>query len=171
MRGTGAASRPQHALARQFISFAIVGTVGFVVDVGILSLCLQARLGYYLGRLVSFLTVATLTWYGNRIYTFRHAARDQPGGRQWMRFVAAMSTGGAVNYGVYSALIAGAELFRAHPALAVAAGSIAGLAVNFSASRRLVFGTMPCGSGPNRTGQHARDQSLRCNTPAAGESR
>ena len=139
MRQISTEREPHRALARQFVSFAIVGAGGFFVDVGILLLCLEAGLGYYLGRLVSFLAAATLTWYGNRIFTFRHAARDQPGGRQWMRFVAAMSTGGAVNYSVYSALIAGAELFREIPALAVAAGSIAGLVVNFSASRRLVF--------------------------------
>lgn len=147
MRQISAVREPHRALARQFISFAIVGTGGFFVDVGILSLCLEAGLGYYLGRLVSFLAAATLTWYGNRIFTFRHAARDQPGRLQWMRFVAAMSTGGAVNYSVYSALIAGAELFREIPALAVAAGSIAGLAVNFVASRRLVFRTTPHVSG------------------------
>ena len=38
-----------------------------------------------------------------------------------------------------AALIASGDPFTAHPALAVAAGSLAGLFFNFTASKKLVF--------------------------------
>ena len=50
---------------RQFLRFALAGTLGFVVDVGVLYRMLALGLGYYLGRAVSFLTAA---FHEMRIY-------------------------------------------------------------------------------------------------------
>ena len=44
-----------------------------------------------------------------------------------------------LNYAVYAALVASGDPFTAHPALAVAAGSLSGLFFNFTASKKLVF--------------------------------
>ncbi len=51
----------------------------------------------------------------------------------------ANAIGGVLNYGVYSALILSGGWFLEAPVLAVAVGSIAGLAFNFTASRKFVF--------------------------------
>jgi putative flippase GtrA len=59
--------------------------------------------------------------------------------RQWARFVTANTVGGALNYGVYSALVFSGGWFIKAPVLAVAVGSIAGLAFNFTVSRKYVF--------------------------------
>ncbi len=56
-----------------------------------------------------------------------------------MRFVTANTIGGALNYGVYSVLILSGGWFIEAPVLAVAVGSIAGLAFNFTASQKYVF--------------------------------
>ncbi len=80
----------------------------------------------------------------NRTYTFIGGAKHRPG-RQWARFVAANGVGGAINYGVYSLLLLTSPWFRAWPVLAVAVGSVAGLAFNFTVSRKLIF--KPAGPG------------------------
>lgn len=130
---TGAAGRSQ------FIRFAIVGTGGFLVDTGVLYLCLAIVAdSYYSGRLIAFFAGATFTWLCNRHFTFLDAPRTAPF-QQWRQFLAVNAVGGAVNYATYAALVATLELCRNIPVLAVGAGSIAGLAFNFLGSKRLVF--------------------------------
>lgn len=122
-----------------FAKFCVVGVIGFVVDAGTLYLCMdQAGLDPYTGRIFSFLFAATVTWALNRRYTFRGSA-PAPRTRQWARFVSANAVGGALNYGVYSALILSGGWFAGAPVLAVAVGSVAGLAFNFTASRKFIF--------------------------------
>ena len=129
-------------MSRQFLRFALVGGIGFGVDVAVLYLLLGAGAGLIAGRAGSFLAAATSTWQLNRRYTFT----DRPGiagiratGRQWLRFVMANAVGGAVNLGTYVALVTQVGLCAELPALAVAAGSVAGLAFNYTASRLWVF--------------------------------
>ncbi|MEI6556814.1 MAG: GtrA family protein [Rhodospirillaceae bacterium] len=123
----------------QFGKFGLVGIAGLGVDVAVLALMMTgAGFGPYSGRGVSFLVSATATWALNRSFTFRG---NHEGGvlRQWAKFIAANSLGGAINYLTYAALIAGTATVAAHPFLGVAAGSIAGMFFNFAASKKLVF--------------------------------
>jgi putative flippase GtrA len=93
---------------------------------------------FYIARILSFLAAATATWALNRRFTFRGAAR-QPLHREWAKFLAANSFGGVVNYAVSVGLVTALAVVAAHPFLAVAAGSLAGMCFNFAASKRLVF--------------------------------
>lgn len=128
-----------NGVTAQFLKFGVVGTIGFVVDVGALyALLAVTDLGLYVSRIVSFLLAATTTWALNRTYTFA-ATADAPRLPQWVRFVTVNAGGGAVNYGVYAALLLTFESLRGFPIIAVGAGAVAGLAVNFTASRRFVF--------------------------------
>jgi putative flippase GtrA len=124
----------------QFIRFAAVGTAAFVVDTAVLYLALWAGLGLYSGRVVSYLFAATFTWYGNRRITFATHARGVAAATvEWIRFLLTNLVGGAVNYAVYAVLVSQLELVHAYPLLGVAAGSLAGLSVNFTLSKWLVF--------------------------------
>jgi putative flippase GtrA len=124
--------------SRQLLRFAVIGAVAFVVDASVL---LVARdvvgLGLYLGRLCSFLIAATFTWALNRRFTF--ADEDTPRVSQWGRFLAANAVGGVVNYAVYAVLVTLVPVVSAYPVLGVAAGSLAGLLFNFTASKKWVF--------------------------------
>ena len=123
----------------QFFRFGVVGTIGFLVDAGVLLLVLETTdLGYYWGRVLSFLSAATVTWALNRRFTFTDASKDRRV-RQWFRFLLVNSGGGLINYATYAALVASTLFFREWPVLAVAIGSLAGLLVNFALSRWLVF--------------------------------
>jgi putative flippase GtrA len=139
MTSQRASAVPTLPLRRRFIRFSLIGIIGFVVDASTLSLCLWAlQLGPYEGRLVSYLVAATTTWLFNRRFTFADAAHDRAP-VQWSRFLAVNAIGGAVNYGTYAGLIATADLVANQPVLGVAAGSFAGLILNFTGSRLFVF--------------------------------
>jgi putative flippase GtrA len=58
---------------------------------------------------------------------------------QWGRFLAANALGGVVNYAVYAVLVTLVPVVAAYPVLGVAAGSLAGLVFNFTASKKWVF--------------------------------
>jgi putative flippase GtrA len=125
-------------ISPHFIRFAVIGAAGFVVDASCLSLSLALGAGFWLGRLISYLCAATFTWAANRRWNFR----DSQSGAftQWGKFLVANSAGGAINYGVYIALIyLLPSIFGAYPVLAVGCGSIAGLVVNFTLSKKFVF--------------------------------
>jgi putative flippase GtrA len=132
-------------ISGQFLRFGIVGGIGFLVDAGLLWLLLQLGLGYYSGRLASFLAAATTTWILNRSFTFRREsprtgdpAPTHPMG-EWLAYLGLMAIGGVVNYGVYAASIESSELVRRLPAVGVAFGSIAGMAINFWSAKTMIF--------------------------------
>ena len=124
---------------RQLILFCVGGVIGFIVDAGVLQL-LVSGLAWdrFTGRIISFLCAATATWLFNRRYTFR-GPRRHPLHWEWARYVIAMSAGFAFNFAAYSALVLWFDIDRQWLVLAVAAGSVAGLGVNFLASRYWVY--------------------------------
>ena len=126
----------------QFLRFCAVGTVGFVVDAGLLyALMRGAGADPYSGRVASFLVAASVTWALNRSFTFRAAAAQAPGNlrRQWRDYVALMAVGAAINYGVYVLCLLNSPLMRAIPTLAVAVGAVVALAFNYLMSKNLIF--------------------------------
>ncbi len=127
----------QRRLLRQFAQFAAIGVFGFVCDTAIVTLTAPA-LGPYVAGLVSYAIVVTINWALNRAWTYRDHAHDAPH-RQWARFFVANSLGFVLNRGTYSALVATVPACRAHLVLPVAAGAIAGMFMNFTLTRRVVF--------------------------------
>ncbi len=121
----------------EFFRFGLVGTLGFVVDAGILMGLLWLGVGPYLARVPSFMAAATTTWVCNRHFTF-HSERREGLRREWVQYMGLMVIGGAVNYGTYALLVWGVALVNQYPVLGVAGGSIAGMLVNFASSRRLL---------------------------------
>jgi putative flippase GtrA len=124
---------------RQLITFGLIGACAFLVDASVLML--SVRFGgadLYLGRVVSFLCAATFTWWLNRTITFRGLnAGSIPA--QWLRYLSVNAVGGLVNFGCYALLVANIPSMTAYPVIAVGAGSLSGLAINFILSRELVF--------------------------------
>ena len=126
------------AVAQEFLRFGVVGTIGFLVDSGVLYGMIWLGAGLYLGRAISYVAAATATWALNRVWTFRGRGGG-PVHRQWALFVAVNLVGFSLNYGTYAVLVATVPVVAAHPVLGVAAGSIAGMFTNFALSRRVVF--------------------------------
>jgi putative flippase GtrA len=122
---------------REFLFFAIVGVVGFGVDLSVLYL-VAPLLGWYGARVVSFIAAATTTWVLNRRYTFTGRGSDASLLREYAHYLLTMLSGASVNYTVYVLTLHWLNATLA-PAVGVALGSCAGLAVNFLAARYLVF--------------------------------
>jgi putative flippase GtrA len=130
---------PPHrrVLARQFLQFGIIGTLGFVWDTCIVY-ALTPHLGPYIAGLISFFIVASINWGANRWWTYRGHDHDSMH-VQLVRFLMANAVGLVLNRGTMFTLVATVPLCRVYLILPVAAGGIAGMFVNFFLSRRLVF--------------------------------
>jgi putative flippase GtrA len=125
--------------APRFFRFAFIGAVGFVIDTAILyGVVGLFAAGLYIARAISFLCSATATWYMNRNLTFPDR-RSTRLGREWIRFVICNCVGGAVNYLVFAAYVHYGPASPFGPLIGVACGSIAGLGVNYTLSKQLVF--------------------------------
>ncbi|MFL9894676.1 GtrA family protein [Paraburkholderia sp. RL17-381-BIF-C] len=122
----------------QFFRFAIAGSIGFLVDAGVLYAALAIGLGAYAGRVVSFLCAAFTTWQINRRLTFE-VNRTGSLWREWLRYLAAMSVGGVCNYGSYAVALLFLPKVTIAPLIAVGAGAIAGMFVNFAFAKLWVF--------------------------------
>lgn len=118
--------------------FAVGGVVGLIVDTGILYTLLAIGLNPYAARVPSFLCAATCTWLVNRYWTFADRRGDRPTA-EWSRYLAAMVVGGLINYATYAFLLANSGTVRAWPVLGVAAGSLAGMTINFLSSNYWIF--------------------------------
>ena len=126
---------------RQLLRFGVVGVLGLLVDVAVLYLGLWLGLGYYAGRMLSFLCAVWVTWRCNRRYTFirAHGAGSPSPWREWCRYLAAMALGGGVNFAAYSAALLVLPPGAWLGAAAVAIGSLAGMSVNFISAKFFVF--------------------------------
>ena len=121
----------------QFLMFGTVGVVGFLADTATVY-ALRNSLGLYGAGGVAYGVAASVTWILNRLWTFRGKGSG-PAHQQWARFVLVNLGGFVLNRGTYAALVTFVALCAAQPVWAVAAGAIAGMFLNFSLSRSMVF--------------------------------
>lgn len=131
---------------KQLAHFAFAGTVGFLVDAGVL-LWASGIWGPYLGRGVSFAAAVFTTWLINRSLAFRHQRGRHPVHREFAIYALTTLGGGAVNLGAYALLVYLFGLPSHLLPLAVAVGSLAGMLVNYWLSRTFVFTRHPARHG------------------------
>jgi putative flippase GtrA len=121
----------------QFLKFAIVGAIAFVVDAVLLIIAIEGlNWAPEVARILSFLGAVTTTWYLNRTYTF--ATQTSPTVKEFISYVLAMSFGLAVNYAVFVAVIRLNEVAGAYPVIALVPSTLAGMIINFLFSRRIL---------------------------------
>ena len=132
------AARRQLALHQQVLAFGVVGAVGFLVDTSVLYVARWIGLGLYVGRIASYMTAVTTTWFLNREFTF--AGRSNRAAlKGWVLFVLSQLSGAAFNLGLFWWLVRFSARVAEYPVLGVAAGSLAGMAINFIVARKFVF--------------------------------
>ncbi len=124
-------------LLAQFVRFGVVGVVGLIVDTATVY-GLRHALGLYGAGAVAYLTAASGNWVLNRTWTFRGQGSG-PAHRQWAKFMVANLAGFVLNRGTYALLVTFVAAAADQPVIATSAGAVAGLFVNFTLSRRLVF--------------------------------
>jgi putative flippase GtrA len=124
----------------KFLRFALIGSLGFLVNEAALYLLL--RLGHLnkdQGFFPAFLVAVTFTWWGNRTITFREHAADKGLLGEWAAFLVANSFGLLANAAVYFSLVHFAPSPASNPQIALAAGTLTGMLFNFASSQRFVF--------------------------------
>ncbi len=133
------AGHPESRLRRESSRFAVIGSVGFLVDAAVLTGLVSALdWGLYEARAVSFSLAVSVTWYLNRRYTFAdRISADRK--REYARYVAIQIVGALINLGVYVTVARAAPAFAAYPVIPLAAGSAVAMVFNFMASRRFAF--------------------------------
>ena len=123
---------------KQLSQFAFAGAIGFFADTVTL-LLVYPWTGAYAGRFISFTCAVLTTWLINRSLTFRYHRSGKPLHREFSLYFLSMLGGGAVNIISYFLVV---YLFTLPPPalpVAVAVGSLAGMLVNYSLSKRVVF--------------------------------
>jgi putative flippase GtrA len=132
---------PTARMPAEFLRFAVAGTVGFGVDSALL-LAFTSLLGWpaLLARLASFAIALVVTWLINRAWTFRASGKRAAGiGAEFASYGAVQLAGGAVNYAVYAAVVFALGREPWQLIVALAAGSGAGMVLNYLGARRFVF--------------------------------
>ena len=124
---------------RQFLAFVVVGTAGFLVDAGIVQGLTTSGVNAIVAQLAAFAVAVCVTWLGNRSWTFGQRTRRHTVAQEWVLYVSANTLGWLVNNGVYIALVLTVPVMAHQPVGAIAAGSLAGLFFNYTASRHVVF--------------------------------
>ncbi|MCG9648746.1 GtrA family protein [Vibrio brasiliensis] len=120
------------------VRFALVGSIGFLVDASVFSVCFYLfQLEPLTARILAFFCAATVTWYGNRRFTFASHQRQRL--KQWLKFVSVASVSAVPNLVVFKSillLLGGSGMV---PMVALAAGVLAGMVSNYLISKRWVF--------------------------------
>lgn len=124
-------------ITRQLFLFGIVGTIGFLVDVGVLYL-VKNLFGFYIGRTLSFISAVFVTWFLNRTFTFKQRSKKSILG-EFLYYFWCMIFGGLANLLAYYLLISHYALIAESPIIGVAIGSLVGMLINFITSKFLVF--------------------------------
>ncbi len=100
-------------------------------------LFIKGLLLVYESRIVAFMVAATVTWLGNRYFTFQSRSSDKF--EQWQRFLISALISAAPNFVVFSVMYR----VLAHTPLswfiAMVSGVLCGMVSNFILSNRRVF--------------------------------
>lgn len=128
-----------HPIVRQFFKFGIVGFIGFLVDTAFLYIGIHALgLDRIPAGFFAFPFAVTVTWIGNRLFTFRELDHE-PMAKQWAKFASVCAVGIVFNRGTYSLMVSTIPLVYTYPVLGLLGGTAAGMFFNFFASKKLVF--------------------------------
>ena len=126
--------------ANTFPRFLAVGSVGFMVDAGVLWVLMALGGDAYLSRGLSFAMAVSVTWALNRRWTFRSTRRKSLH-QEYAGYAAVQGAGIAVNFAIYALILSALGATAATAVVALAGGSVVALAVNYLGMKHLVFRT------------------------------
>lgn len=125
-------------LLQQVLRFLGVGSIGFVVDGGLLWLLLLTGIDPYLARLVSFPIAVVTTWWLNRSWTFQNADKSRPRS-QFGRYLGVQLIGAISNFVTYALVIETFGVSISNAMVGFTVGSAVGMVVNFLGAKYYAF--------------------------------
>jgi len=124
---------------REIISFAAVGTAGFLLDASIVWAFTQfTNITPIWAKLIAFPFAVTLTWLLNRNSTFKDRKQTNYI-KEWAKYIQVNSFGAITNNVSFIILVAKIDYLYQQPIIAVALGSIIGMTFNYVGSKIWVF--------------------------------
>jgi len=130
-------------LEKKYWQFAVVGSIGFMVDLATMSLSSMV-MPLLTARCLAFFVAANSNWLLNRSITF--AAQNsktplslQQNINQWTKFICSSCVGAIPNVVCYWGLTTAFSLTGALAILAIIPGILLGILVNFTLADRWVF--------------------------------
>jgi putative flippase GtrA len=130
-------------LSRSLARFVVVGSIGFVVDGGVMQLITWTTgVSPLLARAFSFPLALSVTWALNRTWTFE-TGRERAPLSQYRRYVAVQIAGFIINYAIFAGLVMTGGLWRDWPLLALAVGALISMIFTYVLSRLHVFSATP----------------------------
>ncbi len=131
-------SKPAGTVLGEIVRFIVVGTVGFLVDAGLLTLAMRSGWTIFPARLLSFALAVTCTWFLNRTWTFARA-QTRSASREYSYYLLTQVVGAAINLTVFFVLVAKVTWLIEWPVIPLAIGAGVSLCFTFIMSKRLVF--------------------------------
>jgi putative flippase GtrA len=136
---TGTTDQPQPVKGRgmrKLFWFAMAGSVGFIVDIGLLMLLLHfTSLGPFRARAISISMAVIATWKMNHAFTFDRSGRSLAA--EGFRYGSIGVTSAVLNFALYSALLVSTPILR--PTVALMLASAAATGFSFFGYSRFVF--------------------------------
>lgn len=125
-------------MAHRLLKFALVGGIGFIADAAAFSLCFYLlEMPLITSRLISFLIAATVTWFGNRTFTF--ANQDSELAKQWLKFISVACVSATPNFLTFKAIVFVFGQAGLMPMVALIVGVLVGMVSNYLFSSMWVF--------------------------------
>ncbi len=125
-------------LLTEFVLFCIVGTVGLVFDLAIITALVESGVWFGWARIAGFAAAVSSNFVLNDRFTFEGAGKV-PLGQRYARFVLTSSAGLAINYVTSMLLYGNVAIAREYYWLAAIGGVLAGTLVNFAGARMYAF--------------------------------
>ena len=126
-------------MTRQFLCFGVVGSIGFLVDAGVLIVASDYfGLSLFLSRLMSFSFAVTVTWYLNRRLTFANRS-NRDAINEWVHYSALNGIGALINLSIFMWLVIQYEYLHEHPIVPLAIATAVSMTFNFLVSHFVIF--------------------------------
>lgn len=123
----------------ELFRFGIVGVIGLLINIFVVYAA-RPVLNLQLCGVLGFLVAATGTWVLHRNFTFKPiSTKPAPIYRQWLAFLTVNAAGGGIYILVFYVLTKESPLCLKYPFIAVCAGGILGMGINFTLSKTMVF--------------------------------
>ena len=127
-------------LNSQFFRFAVVGTIGFLVDGLLLVLLITLDWSLLLARLGSFACAVSIAWYFNRIWTFyKMGAAKARVVKQYGYYFTVQLIGAGINFGTFFLIIYWFPFLRSEPLIPLAIGSLVAMSFNYVLAKKVVY--------------------------------
>lgn len=132
-------------VSNKWFKFALVGGVGFIADTLIFISCFKLLLlPLFQARLIAFFGAASVTWLGNRVFTFSsHTQNSDHYWRglvtQWGKFMSSAILSAIPNLIVFKSILLLFGSYGLMPYVALICGVLFGMVSNFILNSRWVF--------------------------------